>query len=72
VKRYKFYDPQNKKLLICHVVIFDETPIFQISRIIQGRDIHKSSKPSQTKSIQVHQQIQRKANGTYEYPIDLT
>jgi hypothetical protein len=27
---------------------------------------------SQTKSIQVHHQIQRKTNGTYEYPLDPT
>jgi hypothetical protein len=43
LKGYRFYDPQNKKLLVCHAIIFDETPLFQISRTIQGRDIHKSS-----------------------------
>jgi hypothetical protein len=38
---------------------------------MQGVNIHKSTKPSQTKKIQVHHQIQRKANGTFEYPLEL-
>jgi hypothetical protein len=71
VKGFKFYDPQNKKLLISHDVIFDETLVLQVSRTMQGEKIHKSIEPSQMKKIQVHHQIQRKKNGTCEYPLDL-
>jgi hypothetical protein len=62
VKGYKFYDPQNMKLLTSCDVIFDECFLLQVSRTIQGGEIQKLIEPSQTKSIQVHQQIQRKKN----------
>jgi hypothetical protein len=41
VKGYKFYDPQNMKLLSSCDVIFDEIVLLQVSRTIQGGEIKK-------------------------------
>jgi hypothetical protein len=59
MKGFKFHDPQNKKLIISYNVIFYETHVLQVSRTMEGGNIYKSTKPSQTKTIQVHHQIQR-------------
>jgi hypothetical protein len=71
VKGFKFYDPQNNKSIISCDVIFDETHVLQVSRTMQGGNIHKSIEPSKAKTNQVHHQIQRKTNGACEYPLDL-